>query len=424
MADPLDLDFARTPSIANDFLGFLKRIVRSLASLKLTVFLFAVAIVMVFCSTLAQRDLGIWSVVDQYYRIPARGFSLGCLFVWIPLRNLIFVDWLPVSFPFPRGWLIGGMLLTNVVAAHALRFRMGWKRSGILLIHSGLIVILLGELVTGLLAVEGNMTILEGQIRNYVENGRKVELALVDASDPKTEDVVVVPESILRQTKRIRHEKLPIEIEVGDYMVNSELKTVAEMDGAFTNMATHGAGLVHVAESRPEVSGTDTDGKADFASAYVHLYKPNGQSLGTHLVSVLLKEQNLTVDDKTYQIALRPQRLYKPYALHLIDFRHEKYLGTDKPKDYSSEVRLLDAERNVDRRIRIYMNHPLRYRGETFYQSSFLPGDIGTVLHVVRNPGWLMPYVSCAMVSIGMLVHFGLHLYGFLGRKRHHEAAG
>jgi len=36
---------------------------------------------------------------------------------------------------------------------------------------------------------------------------------------------------------------------------------------------------------------------------------------------------------------------------------------------------------------------------------------------VVRNPGWLMPYVSCILVAGGMLIHFGLHLIGFLRRR-------
>ena len=60
------------------------------------------------------------------------------------------------------------------------------------------------------------------------------------------------------------------------------------------------------------------------------------------------------------------------------------------------------------------MNHPLSYNGETFYQQAFLPLDWGTRLQVVRNPGWIMPYLSCAMVSFGMLIHFGLHLSKFL----------
>ena len=64
------------------------------------------------------------------------------------------------------------------------------------------------------------------------------------------------------------------------------------------------------------------------------------------------------------------------------------------------------------------MNEPLRHRGETFYQASWNEKtEKGTVLQVVRNPGWLMPYFSCAIVSIGMLVHFGIGLISFLERR-------
>jgi hypothetical protein len=70
--------------------------------------------------------------------------------------------------------------------------------------------------------------------------------------------------------------------------------------------------------------------------------------------------------------------------------------------------------------VRIWMNHPLRHRGETFYQSGTIPGegkDSGTVLQVVRNPGWLLPYLSCAVVAIGMLIHFGMNLLKFTSRR-------
>ena len=39
------------------------------------------------------------------------------------------------------------------------------------------------------------------------------------------------------------------------------------------------------------------------------------------------------------------------------------------------------------------------------------------MLQVVRNPGWLLPYLSCTMVTLGMLVHFGIRLAGPLRRK-------
>ena len=65
----------------------------------------------------------------------------------------------------------------------------------------------------------------------------------------------------------------------------------------------------------------------------------------------------------------------------------------------------------------IYMNHPLRYRGETFFQSGYF-GETRTILQVVRNPGWLMPYIACSLVSLGLIVHFGVMLWKFVSRTR------
>jgi len=36
------------------------------------------------------------------------------------------------------------------------------------------------------------------------------------------------------------------------------------------------------------------------------------------------------------------------------------------------------------------------------------------VLTVVDNPGWIIPYASCAIVTLGLLLHFGLHMREYL----------
>ena len=53
------------------------RVFKALASLQLTVGLFALSMVLVFFGTLAQIDKGIWTVVDQYFR---------SWYVWIPFQ--------------------------------------------------------------------------------------------------------------------------------------------------------------------------------------------------------------------------------------------------------------------------------------------------------------------------------------------------
>jgi hypothetical protein len=56
------------------------------------------------------------------------------------------------------------------------------------------------------------------------------------------------------------------------------------------------------------------------------------------------------------------------------------------------------------------MNQPLRYDGKAFYQSSFGKNDTLSILQVVENPGWLLPYLSTVLVTVGLLVHFGISL--------------
>src|SRR5437867_1684076 len=136
--------------------SMIKKILTPLASLRLTVAMFVLAIALVFMGTLAQVDEGIFTVLTKYFRT---GIA------WIPLQALVrfgqvFMGVSPQaqvsgSFPFPGGWLIGGVLLVNLLAAHAVRFKLTWKRSGILIIHAGIVLMILGELVTGLFAVEG-----------------------------------------------------------------------------------------------------------------------------------------------------------------------------------------------------------------------------------------------------------------------------
>jgi hypothetical protein len=135
-------------------------------------------------------------------------------------------------------------------------------------------------------------------------------------------------------------------------------------------------------------------------------------------VSAYLNEPlAFTHNGRRYEMELRLMRFYKPYSLHLVEFRHDKYPGTDIPKNFSSRVRLTRPDRGESREVLIFMNNPLRYAGETYYQASFDTDNQGTVLQVVRNPSWLTPYFACVLVGIGLLVQFTQHLLEF-ARKR------
>jgi ABC-type transport system involved in cytochrome c biogenesis permease subunit len=204
--------------------GPVRRILKPVASLRLTVFLFALSIVLIFCGTLAQMDAGIGTVVKDYFR---------SLYVWIPLQ--LFVRFGQVFFGvphsaqvsghflFPGGWLIGGLMLVNLIAAHATRFRFIWKRSGILILHAGVLVLMAGELLTGLFAVEGQMTIPKQGVSNVIKHRETPELAVTGPLESAPDDVTVVSAKRLREGGVIQDDQLPFDVQVDDYMPNSRL---------------------------------------------------------------------------------------------------------------------------------------------------------------------------------------------------------
>ncbi len=121
---------------------------------------------------------------------------------------------------------------------------------------------------------------------------------------------------------------------------------------------------------------------------------------------------HIEVDGKHYTAYLRFRREFlrspsgNPFSITLHDFVHEKYEGTQMPKDFASQIHLVNEGDNVDRELRIWMNNPLRYARRTFYQSGYLPDDSGTVLQVVRNDTWMIPYLACMIVFVGMSAQF------------------
>jgi ResB-like family len=409
----------------------LMRVLKLGASLRLTVILFVLSLLLVFFGTLAQIENGIWTVVADYFRsfyvwVPFQVFvKFGQVFFWVPETFTV-----SGSFPFFGGTSLGAMLLLNLLAAHAVRFKLSWKRAGILAIHAGLIVLMLGELGTGKLAVEQRMSIATGETVSFTDTSNRVELAFLtpDPADPHQDLVVVVPQRLLQQKGRITNAALPVDVEVKEFWKNSRRVIATDKKVHYPNERTTLGGLTFGIVNEKESSGVEIEAREDMPSARVVLYeKGTDDVIGEYFVSLWyygnmhsraneFEPKKVEVGTTTYLVELRPRREYKPYALTLKKFSHDVYQGTDTPKNFSSLVNL-DTPSGEHREYTISMNNPLFHGGETMYQSSFFPGDRGTVLQVVRNPVWWMPYLSCFLVTVGMIVHFGVNLLSFLQRR-------
>lgn len=107
-----------------------------------------------------------------------------------------------------------------------------------------------------------------------------------------------------------------------------------------------------------------------------------------------------------------------PFALSLEQFEKELHAGTNVASAYQSKVKLHDAAADQTWTSLIRMNEPLRYKGYTFYQSSYVftpDGQVISILAVVHNVGRIFPYLSCLIVALGLLLHL---IIRWAGRRR------
>ncbi|MCE1230068.1 MAG: cytochrome c biogenesis protein CcsA [Firmicutes bacterium] len=374
-----------------------KATVKTLSSLQLTILCLALLTALVVLCTLAQVNLGTFGAVNAYMRT---------WFVWWSPAQ---ATWsLPV---FPGGALVGLVLLINLVAALAVKFTFTWRKAGLWIVHAGLILLVAGEFISGALQVERRMVIRQGETVHFLESYRDMELVLTDVSDPAYDQVSAVPVSRLAKGGEVALPFTPLRLKVRRYFPNAALANLGAGDPS--PLATQGVGLNVKAQ---ELATVARDNEMNQPCAWIEPMAGD-KSYGVWLASPLLgAPQAFTHEGRTYQISMRLQRDYLPYALTLKEFRHDVYPGTQIPKNFSSLVRLRNMENGEDRDVLIYMNQPLRYLGRTFYQSGY-EGDTVTVLQVVQNPGWLLPYASCVIITAGLLIHFALSL-GKMGSRQ------
>jgi hypothetical protein len=377
----------------------------AITSLRLTIVCLGVLMVLVVACTLAQVHLGTLGAVQKYMR---------AWLVWWDIPGTVLA--LPV---FPGGALAGLVLAVNLLAAQGRRLKLSWKKAGLWIVHAGLILLVVGEFVTGRYQRDNRLAFENGETANYVFSPREVELAVIDTTDPALDDVYSIPASLLAREAEVRVPGTPVAVRVKRFFLNAQLMALPQGQAP---QATVGVGTQAAVRGLPPVTSDDDQNQA------AALVEPvaGGKSYGTFLVgSALGAPQSFVHEGHTYVLALREAREYLPFALTLKKFRHDVYPGTDIPKNFSSQVHLSNPKSGEERDVLIYMNQPLRYAGKAFYQASFGKNDTLSILQVVENPGWLLPYISCVLVTLGLLVHFGISLARWVrGRAARAQAAG
>ncbi|HEY5041017.1 MAG TPA: cytochrome c biogenesis protein ResB, partial [Verrucomicrobiae bacterium] len=320
----------------------------------------------------------------------------------------------------------------------------------------GVIVLLVGQLATDMLAHEMQMHFTEGETRNYSESATDYELIFRSG-----DEVTAIPAKLLQPGSELATQKtgLPFAVRVKSFWKNSDVVFRAPMMKNNPPVAGNGVALNFDFRPLPDVKTTD---EKNVPTAIIDLTGPNGplgdwvasdwsgeesmagavqqsyaQQIGPQMAQQIAGElvapQSVEINGRKFTFVMRPTQIPHPFSLTLLKATHTVYQGTVSsavpegiPKDFRSLVRLQNPKTGENREVEISMNHPLRYDGLTFYQYQMDAGQLtqqagrlpSSVLSVVRNPSWLTPYVGCAMVAAGLLIQFLKHLVGFVSKQK------
>ncbi|MBC8312068.1 MAG: cytochrome c biogenesis protein ResB [Candidatus Marinimicrobia bacterium] len=367
----------------------MRSIIRKLGNPKIFVFTIMWMMILVFVGTIAQRDMGLYYAQQKYFSnwlawfgpIPVPGGRLTMLVMFLNMTSLLFRQTL---------WKI--------------------KKIGIIIVHLGALLLLIGGGITAWFSFEGNMVLDEGGQSNFIVNSQQSELAFINTTQLDYDDVFSLPEKILTNGNVLNPPDLPFSIEVIQFHPNAEAVRRTQPKGDYYHGLAKNFLLMpkeNEKESEMNRSGvlfkiSDTNSDADgIYSLFL------GQSI----------PQTLQVKDESFTLVLRRERIYLPFAIELLDFKRVLHPGTTIPKSFSSQVNLI--ENNIPRRVMIKMNEPLRHESYTFFQASFSQSESGetSILAVVKNYGRLFPYISSLIMSFGLLIHLLMQMPKLLTSK-------
>lgn len=344
--------------------------------------------------TLTKADAVFWLMPPLMILLIAGTVSqkwIG-LFRSIELFFSSFIIWAgPV--PLPGGFTLLGLLTLSLTLKFLLKSDWSWRKSGIIITHLGALILLIGGLITAITAKESYMLIPEGSETPYIYHYTNRNLD-VFAGETRIQSI---PYEDIQDGKL----NLPFEAKLTFTCNNCEIVEREQSARSYQSMAQFMQLKDKPEELEPEanltgiefeISGTENDG---VYIAFDGMPKP---------LEIIYK-------DTPYTLIFGKAQAVLPFSIKLIDFVKEEYGGTEMAKAYSSKVMVKDD--GLEWPFLIEMNAPLRYKGYTFFQSSYEQTEQieMTILAVVENKGWLFPYIGTLVIAIGLMLHLWIILW-------------
>ncbi len=373
----------------------LKQPMRFLSSYGLTIVMLFLLMLLTIGGTLDQRTLGLYGAQQKYFNSLLLWWEVGA----------------GIAVPLPGAYLVFVVLTVNLVCSLLVRFRWKFKHTGLIVCHLGLLMLMCGSFVTYHMADDGALSMFEGETGSDFVSYHSYQLKVVDGSAPSHDVVIEFPRSYLKPGARLsQSEVLPFEVRIDALHANCEPQERSpEIPAERMLLGRTSHGIRPIARL-PE-------NELNRPGAEVSLWLPDADEPLTRGALLSDVPGFVEVQGRHFSVVYERHAFPLPFSVRLLSTRKEVYPGTSMPRHFESRVVLKDG--GNEREVLIRMNEPLRYRGYTFFQSGFDVVERGKVstLAVVRNPGELIPYISCGLVFLGMCIHFLVKLILFLQKR-------
>lgn len=333
--------------------------------------------ILLIIGTITQRYIGLYESVQTYFSS--------------------FIFWWGVL-PLPGGLLTIAIITTALSFKFLFYSKWNFKHSGIILSHLGVLILLYGGLITSVTNKEGFMIIPEGDVVSNFSSYRNRVLNVEPSQDKK----IAIPFETLKVGKEIKLDDITIKIDELCDNCSAQAPTGGDdkvLQGLAENME-----LVSVP--------SEIEAERNLSGITLSLTQSSNESeIGTYiLLEDIPKNPEFKTEKQTIKLSLGREKSPLGFSVKLIDFQKTDYPGTNKAKEYQSDLIIYD--KNAEWPVKISMNKPFRYKGYSFYQSSFVenPELEATVLSVVKNSGRAFPYISSLIIFLGLLIHLIIRL--------------
>ncbi len=340
-------------------------------------------LVLVSIGTVAQKYIGLFAAQQLYF---------ASFIIWVAF------------IPLPGGYLT--MAFLSIGLSTRIFSKQVWntKKIGITITHCGVLTLLVGGLITASSDQEGSITLRPQQQKSVYTDYFDYELLISNGSRQWR-----FSKSQLATSKQLQQQPWPFTLRIHQQFDNIDLR---QRNNDEDVQEWHGMGKIFELVKKANELDAENNRAGITFSLTSDLPNVNGR------YSIFLDmpiNQTITTTHNTWSITLRKQQYQLPFAVRLIEFVQDYYPGTNIARGFSSLVEIKDA--GITLRAHISMNNPLRYQHYTLYQSAFIGGTTAaSVLAVVANPGFFIPYIACLVIALGLLIHLALQVPSMLER--------